>query len=158
MIALASKAPDLIEPVVGFRLWRLCDGSLRSMWAPDIWSSATMSARCDVGAAPPQDRCMCGVHAWHRQVPFTATNPVRELVAGAVVLWGRVAVHETGLRAEHARVVALARPLGRRKRVAVEDVAAALGVPVVAHRQLVRVASGFGGPVPALLRPSGGRS
>jgi hypothetical protein len=156
VIATASRAPDLIAPVVAFRLWRLRDGTLHSAWAPDAWPSATMTARCHAGAAPPHDRCTCGVHAWHSQVPFTATNPVRDLVAGAVVVWGRVAVHDTGLRAQHARIVALARPLGRRKRAAVEEVAARLGVPVVAHRDLVRVASRFGAPVPAVLMPEGG--
>lgn len=88
-----------------------------------------MHARCAVAAQPPHDDCACGVHAWHEPVPYTATNPTRELVAGAVVLWGRIAVHETGMRAEHARIVALARPLGAAKRTALEELAAALGVP-----------------------------
>jgi hypothetical protein len=155
MIAVTGRAPDLIAPVVGFRLGRLCGGVLRSAWAPETWTSATIAAHCDAGDESPHDRCNCGVHAWHRQVPYTATNPTRDLVAGAVALWGRVAVHETGVRAEHARVIALARPLCRRKRV--EEVAARLGVPVVAHRDLARVAGGFGAQVPMALRPIGGR-
>jgi hypothetical protein len=155
VIAVTGRAPDLIAPVVGFRIWRLCDGILRSAWAPETWTGATITAHCDAGCEPPQHRCTCGVHAWHRQVPYTATNPTRDLVAGAVVVWGRVAVHETGVRAEHARVIALARPLGRRKRAAVEEVAARLGVPIVGHRDLARVAGGVGAPVPVVLRPIG---
>jgi hypothetical protein len=60
-------------------------------------------------------------------------------------------MHATGMRAEHARVLALELPLSRgRKRRGVVEVAERLGVPAVRHRELKAVAAEHGSP----LRPS----
>jgi hypothetical protein len=78
-----------------------------------------------------------------------------DFVAGAVVLWGRVEVHESGMRAEYARIVGLEQPLtsgGKRRQL--ETVAAQLSVPVVPHSRLVAVAMAHGLPLDPCLRPA----
>jgi hypothetical protein len=77
-----------------------------------------------------------------------------DFVAGAVVVWGRVEVHPTGMRAEHARIVGLERPLtyGGKQR-ALDTVAEHLGVPVVPHSRLAALAMTHGLPLDPCLRP-----
>jgi hypothetical protein len=77
--------------------------------------------------------------------PRTASAGTPDLIGGVVVLWGRVELHATGMRAEHARVVALELPLSRgRKRRNLVEVAKGLGVPAVRHRELVAAAAEHG--------------
>lgn len=151
-------APDLIEPLVGFRHWRLVDGALRSMFSMTPWLTPEMTARCPTGdhdpAQTPSPGCTCGVYAYYDPCPRTASAMTRELVGGAVVVWGRVEAHATGVRAEHARIVGLDLPLARRrKRRAVMAVAERLGVPPVPHHRLKSVALAHGAPLPVSLRP-----
>jgi DNA invertase Pin-like site-specific DNA recombinase len=151
-------APDLIEPVVGFRLWRLVDGALRSMFSPTPWVAPEMTARCSLGdhdpAQTPSPGCTCGIYAYYDPCPRTASAMTHDLVGGAVVVWGRVEAHATGIRAEHARIVGLDLPLIRRpKQRAVSQVAERLGVPAITHRQLKDVALAHGAALPTSLRP-----
>jgi DNA invertase Pin-like site-specific DNA recombinase len=156
-------APDLIEPIIGFRHWRLVDGALRSMFSTTPWAASEMIARCPLGdhdpAETPARGCSCGIYAYYDPCPRTASVMTRDLVGGAVVVWGRVEVHATGVRAEHSRIVALDLPPTRgRKRHAVTQIAERLGVPVVAHRELQAVALSHGSPLPVALRPRRARS
>ncbi len=151
-------APDLIEPIVGFRHWRLVDGTLRSMFGMTPWVASEMTARCPSGdhdpAETPYRSCRCGIYAHYEPCPRTASALTHDLVGGAVVVWGRVEAHATGMRAEHARIVALDLPVSRgQKRRAVTDVAERLGVPAVAHRQLRAKAFEHGATLPGSLRP-----
>lgn len=151
-------APDLIAPVTGFRQWRLSDEGLRSMLYDEPWPRATLTARCRAHAHPADDapltECSCGVYAWYRPCPRTASAGSADLVAGAVVLWGRVEAHAIGMRGEHCRIVALALPLSRgRKRERLRAVAHRLRVPAVPHRALREVAAIYGAPVPEQLIP-----
>ena len=151
-------APDLIEPIVGFRHWRLVDGTLRSMFGMTPWSTSEMTARCPSGdhdpAETPYRDCRCGIYAQYEPCPRTASAMTHDLVGGAVVVWGRVEAHATGMRAEHARMVALDLPASRgQKRRAVTEVAERLEVPAVAHRQLRARALVHGTTLPASLRP-----
>src|SRR5262245_47544762 len=114
MTAHADSAPDLVHPLIGFRQWRLHGGVLHSMWADDPWAEGLRRARCRASCAhrlgladAPDPSCGCGVHAWHRPVPLGA-SATRDLVAGAVALWGAIEIHTMGMRAEFARIVALA--------------------------------------------------
>jgi hypothetical protein len=78
-----------------------------------------------------------------------------DFVAGAVVVWGRVEVHATGMRAEHARIVGLEQPLtsgGKRREL--DTVAEHLGVPVVPHSRMAAVAMAHGLPLDPCLRPA----
>ena len=151
-------APDLIEPIIGFRHWRLVDGALTSMFSQTPWAASEITARCPVGrhdpARTPSPACTCGIYAYYEPCPRTASATTRDLVGGAVVVWGRVEAHATGVRAEHARIVGLDLPLMRGpKRRDVMRVADRLGVPVSAHRKLRTVALTHGSPLPASLRP-----
>jgi hypothetical protein len=150
-----SAWPDLVRPVIGFRQWRLRDGRLHSMWNDDCWIDGALAASCEVADGAPHPSCTCGVHAWHRQVPLGASALTRDLVAGAVAVWGAIEVHATGMRGEHARVVALALPTIRwRKRWELAIAAGELGVDLVPHRQLVAAAMAHGAPVPDVLKPA----
>jgi hypothetical protein len=161
MIAASVGAPDLVRPIIGFRQWRLCDGILRSVWADDVWDGGLLCPRCRadvfaccaaVGGAPDPD-CTCGVYAWHRQVPL-GSSATRDLVAGAVALWGAIQIHATGMRAEFARIVTLSLPLTRaRKRMELAITAGELGIDLVPHRHLSAAAMAHGTPIPLNLKP-----
>jgi hypothetical protein len=151
-------APDLCEPVVGFRHWRLVDGALRSMFSRTAWDAPEMTARCAAGRHDPTETpspgCTCGIYAYYNPCPRTASAMTRDLVGGSVVVWGRLEAHATGMRAEHARIVALQLPsTPGPKRREVAGVAAQLGLPAVAHRRLRALALTHGQPLPAVLRP-----
>jgi hypothetical protein len=157
MSALA-RAPDLVEPVVGFRQWRVDGEGLRSLHIEERWTTATLESRCarhdHPGECAPMPRCCCGIHAWYRRVPRLASAGTWDLVCGAVVLWGRIELHRTGMRGQFATIVALALPLSRaRKRRALVDVARVLGVPAVPYAAVPAVAAAHGLPVPDALKP-----
>ena len=89
--ALDCPAPDLIEPVVGFRQWHLRDDRLFSPQRKVVWDDAVIHARCqscvhDPDQIPAHD-CSCGIYAYYEQVP-RSVSARHNLVAGAVVLWG----------------------------------------------------------------------
>jgi hypothetical protein len=153
------RAPDLAEPVIGYRQWRVCDGALWSAYADDRWERGLNVARCSVPgaghpeAAPGHD-CRCGIHAWYRPCPLLASPSTSAFVAGAVALWGELELHHDGMRAQFGMVVALVRPvLSRSKRRAVLRVAEALEVEAVPAHRLEAVALRHGAPIPRTLRP-----
>jgi hypothetical protein len=153
----AVSAPDLIDPVVGFRQWRLIGGALCSPYRRIPWWTAELHATCAAAEHDseevPAAECSCGVYALYDPNPRTA-SVATDWIAGAVVLWGTLQLHGEGMRATHARIVALAQPLSRgRKRQGLSRAADALEVPLVAHRQLERVAARQGASLPKSLRP-----
>jgi hypothetical protein len=160
-IASPVPAPDLILPVIGFRQWRLRDGRLHSLMTDDEWTLGALDARCRGSSHPsserdllPSGRCSCGIYAYYRPLPRTASVIWPELVAGAVALWGELQAHATGLRAEHAQAVVFAVPMGRgRKRRELLSLAEELGVDVVSARHLRSAAAVHGGPLPHELKP-----
>jgi hypothetical protein len=150
--------PDLIEPVIGFRQWRLAGKGLMSIACNEMWREPTLVARCRAAGHPreraPVSGCSCGVYAWYEPCPRTASAPTREYVAGAVVLWGAIELHASGMRAQHCRIVALELPLSRwGKRDRLVAAAQHFGVPAVRHRDLPTIAGQSGMPVPAEFRP-----
>lgn len=170
----ASEAPDLIEPVVGFRSWRIfrdgpVRGELSSPQVPVTWQRV-MRAECrrfrraedllEPPHAAPDPVCGCGICARH-----TPTDDFSRVdfqgVSGIVTVWGRLDVDRHGMRAEYARVEALGlhSPWSRRQRDAVQRVATELGVDVVDLRELGAAARGYGEALPVSLlggkRPKG---
>ena len=124
--------PDLIEPVIGFRQWRLADDGLHSLTSEELWRSPRLDAQCRVGGHP------------HEVSP-----------TGAVVMWGAIELHVDGMRAQHCRIAAVALPLSRGgKRDRLRKATALLGVPTVRHRDLWAAGRMYGVPVPAGLRPA----
>jgi hypothetical protein len=155
---LPWTVPDFTEAVVGFRQWRLVDGELRSVYSPTVWATAELSATCSRGRHDPADTpaqdCDCGIYAYYDPRPRGASAGTPDLIGGAVILWGRIEVHAIGMRAEHARIVALELPLLRRaKRRTVMAVAERVGVPAVPHRELRGLALEQGAPLQPSLRP-----
>ena len=154
----ALAVPDLIEPVVGYRQWRLRDGMLWPLYATGPWRRGVQTAVCPAEhprhpePAPGHD-CTCGIHAWYRPCPMLG-SAFTELVAGAVVMWGAMELHAIGMRAQHALVVALALPLYRgAKRRRVLEAADAYDVDAVPPRKLAATALEHGAQVPQLMRP-----
>jgi hypothetical protein len=164
-----SAVPDLAAPVVGFRSWRVANGRLQSPYVPCRWDGPEMHAECrDANrglqrgrgwlAAPhdsPHPDCQCGIYAYHRPGPRTWFGEVW-WCEGVITAWGRIEVHGQGIRAEFARVRALARPErgGRELGGVVEAIGARLGVPVVGEAELPGIALALGGTVPFELRPA----
>jgi hypothetical protein len=164
-------APDLIESVVGFRKWRVVRDHLTSPYIPLRWDEPVVHARCFpanrsllFGAGwvqelhdAPHPRCKCGVYAWHRPPP-SAPVPDPDRALGVVSLWGRVEVHEDGMRAEHAAIKALgfSTGLGTRHERTMLSIAERLGVELVEERSLADAARRHGAPLPGRLLP--GRS
>lgn len=163
-----SGAPDLISPVVAFRSWRLSGDRLVSPFIPCRWDGRVMHATCydanrtltrGVGwlnepHASPHPGCQCGIYAYHTPGPRSWFGEAY-WCEGVVSAWGRLLVHGDGFRAEHAAVEALAIPdgLDRAGPAQVRAAAAALGVPLLAHEELVSFAESLGGGVPRSLLP-----
>lgn len=162
-----GHAPDLIEPVVGFRNWRIlrtgpARGELSSPYFPVAWSEPVMRAECrrwrtpeallDTPHVAPQSECGCGIRAYHTPTGDFSKVDYRA-VSGIVTVWGRIEIGADEMRAELARVEALAvySRWSRRQRDAVRDVAANLGAELVDLRELGTAAASFGAPPPASL-------
>jgi hypothetical protein len=148
----ATAAPDLIEPVIGFRNWRIVDGVLTSPYAGTAWHEPLLCARClDGEHDAPHPGCDCGVSAYHGpQVRFSTVD--FRGVSGIVTLWGRIEVHPDRMRAEFARVEALAlySRWSARQRDAVTTAARRLGVDLVDLHEQEAAAASYG----AVLAPS----
>ena len=163
-----TGAPDLIEPVVGFRAWRIANGKLLSPYVPCRWEGRLLHADCfDANRAllhhegwltephrSPDPDCQCGIYAYHRPGLRTYFGE-HYWCEGVISAWGRMVVHADGWRAEHARVEALSLvdPGDLRLAQALWVIAERLGVPVVAGAELERVAEAVGRPVPDSLLP-----
>ena len=145
-------APDFIEPIVGYRAWRI-DGGVLVPWSMGVagaWEPGANTARCVFHAEhrAPVAQCSCGLYAL-ADASDERLRPDHEAV-GAIVAWGDVEVHRTGFRAELAAIVALALP--DRVRPAHEQdlrlAAARYGVPLVPADRLVEAACEHGRPIP----------
>ncbi len=118
------RAPDLIEPVVGYREWRIRDAELVSPYVDVPWGADPVTAVClprsdrvrvARGATghledAPAPHCACGIYAYFEPYRREWSPAYGWLVAGAVILWGKIELHRGGMRAQHARVAALALP------------------------------------------------
>jgi hypothetical protein len=163
-----SLAPDLVAPVVGFRKWRLVRDHLTSPYIPLRWERSVVHARCypanrsllfgrgwlDEPHDAPHPACKCGVYAWHA-LPAACPVPDPDRVFGIVALWGRIEVHEDGMRAEHAAIRALgfSRALGKSSCDTMRGIADRLGVDLVEESLLAGAARLYGDPVPESLIP-----
>jgi hypothetical protein len=102
-------AADALRPAVGWKVWRLEDGLLRSVLYGDPWPVdepiEAACARHDHEAPTPS--CECGIHAgrelaaWEHYLRVGVENRV----FGRVLLWGSTVEGELGWRAACARPV-----------------------------------------------------
>jgi hypothetical protein len=132
-----AHAPYLIEPIEGYRAWRYAASERAVQLFPitvvsgdlggeNAWEGAWagwVRASCptDEGThLAPDERCSCGFYAMKTPdavASFTALNQVflyaddedefNGVVFGRVELAGKVIEHETGYRAERARIAEL---------------------------------------------------
>lgn len=118
-----TERPLIPGTLRGYREWKYDEvGQLRPItFHSKIWRGGEQTAKCGVPPCPnpesclepawhhspvpaPVQECTCGVYA------YLAPNPLRRrpgVVFGAIEAWGKVVIHETGFRAQHARVIAL---------------------------------------------------
>ena len=163
-----SRLPDLIEPIVGFRNWRIFQtgpaaGALSSPFLPVSWAQRVVRAECrswrsadDLLRTPhtaPDPDCGCGIRAY--RAPTSEFSKVDyRAVSGIVTLWGRIEIDRDEMRAQLARVEALGiyRRWSRRQQEAVREVAASLGVDLVDLHELGVAAASYGAlPLPSLV-------
>ena len=110
---MTSPEPPLsIEPVRGWRVWRLVRirGRLAlrslthdSVWMPDESMHATCG-RSSSGHRSPGEGCTCGLYATSTPEALARAgvfNPGTGVV-GAIAMWGRVVEHGRGARSEFA--------------------------------------------------------
>src|SRR5215469_11714208 len=116
-MASGARQPDRmasLEPVVGWRIWRLQDGLLRSLVMDSSWQPGENVARCLASdramcRESPGQGCLCGFWAvWSPKQSMARVCPAIEppwQVMGLITGWGEVAVHGAeGFRAERATV------------------------------------------------------
>lgn len=160
------QAPDLIEPVAGFRAWRVIDGELRSPYVDVVWRERVLRAAC-YRRRPDQDRipchsaperdCGCGIYAYHDlDSVLMPSVPVTRTVLGIVTVWGTVQVHADGLRAEYAclRALAFRSGWGGTLNRDTQRIAHGLGADLVEPDELEEAAIAYGGSVPQHLLPA----
>lgn len=136
------SAPDGMEPLVGWRYWRVESSALTSLTRSVYWPPLKRyEADCRLSARHgpvPAAQCHCGIYAAKDldTLKELATPNVRlPLVVGKVALWGRVIPAERGYRAQYGypkrlwlvweSLEPLEQPGARRI-----ELAAAYGVPV----------------------------
>jgi len=130
------RVPDAVEPVVGWRCWRLHDSpggfTLASACRPVRWEPGRpLEARCELGHVPPSRGCSCGIYAAagprlpHTYLPphVKAADRIRTqailgydvvMAVGLADLWGDVVECEWGWRAQFAYPKSLYLPTGVR--------------------------------------------
>jgi len=141
----APGMPDYVEPALGFRIWSLRGDALHGAAYPQLWKPGENAATCGEHSHPaPAQRCRCGFNALHDLAP-AASSYGGGYVAGAIAAWGEIELHRTGLRAEHACVLALCFEAGdsAERRGTIERVARAYGVEAVPRIRLREHASQF---------------
>lgn len=106
------EVPVSIEPVLGWRVWRLDeDGgtfSLASMTRPDRWAPGTpFLGTCEFGKhrdPAPDESCSCGIYAATSPEELARAAVLSSSVAavGAIAMWGTVVEHARGARSKFA--------------------------------------------------------
>jgi hypothetical protein len=164
-----TPAPDLLERVVAFRVWRVTGDHINSPYIPVRWDRAVAHAACypanrtllfgrgwlEEPHDAPHPACKCGIYGYHAP-PRRARLPDPGRTTGIVTFWGRIEVHRDGMRAEHARVCALSwfPEWGSRHGAQMRAIADALGVDLLPYAELLAAAGRYGAPVPAQLIPA----
>ena len=176
--------PTFSECVVGYRRWSAdAEGQLwplhsrRRPWQPGV-NTARCNCRTPNGLKfdwswhegrrvlepaaehlAPSGDCVCGLYSWRR--PPAAWSKQARLsippaVVGAVASWGRIQVHDTGFRAEHACVVTLAYhpDTGPDAIETLRQIAEHYRVATVPITELEQAASQHGSPLPDAVGPA----
>lgn len=119
--AAPDRAPELIAGRIhAVRAWNLISEAgtgrmlLGSLVHHTVWPTGPVSAECSAhlhrGTHVPGPECSCGFYAHHLadvDHEMLAESHEIDQALGVIEAWGRIEVHETGVRAEHVRLVAL---------------------------------------------------
>lgn len=159
-----AEAPDLIEPVLAFKLFSLTASG--HLWPHFVWDGPWLPginvARClretsrglDVEPEPvvpepsPHAGCNCGLNAvWHVSSLGLRRHP--GAVVGALATFGRMDLYGRGVRAEKAVITAIARRPGRGKEDWYQRAGDRYGVEVVELKDLVGAGLRHASPLPA---------
>src|SRR5207247_111530 len=104
-----DEIPLSIEPVLGWRVWRLArrrgELTLVAMTRNDAWPAGrSMRAACSGGHAAPGTSCRCGLYAADSVSHLAASGVFSNGggVIGAIAMWGTVVEHHRGARSEFA--------------------------------------------------------
>ena len=166
-VAASVGAPDLIEPVVGFRNWRIFRdgrryGELSSPYLPVSWTERVQRAECRRRSSveqllqephrAPSPGCGCGISAYHAPTGDFSKVDFRA-VSGIVTVWGAIEVEGDEMRAEVARIEALAlyHRWDRGQLEAVRAIADSLGTDLIDLRELGAAAERYGQGLPPSL-------
>ena len=106
--------PDLISPIVGYRVWTWNTLGLKSLCG-ELWRPGqSLAARCKASTVvgrdkgmdyvhnAPHEACTCGIYAVKTLQHFLSAGYDRYGIHGEVYLWGNVVEHELGYRAQFA--------------------------------------------------------
>jgi hypothetical protein len=112
--------PDAVDPVVGWRYWKVTSGGLASLNVNGgYWPTrAAHHAQCKAMPFPnihspdvvPHELCSCGIYAARdletlKDIVYPFADSLfrrRRIAVGEVSLWGRVIEGQRGYRAEYA--------------------------------------------------------
>jgi hypothetical protein len=165
VLAPVDAVPTFSDCVIGYRTWVADDeGQLWPVYSQHRpWQPGLNTARCDGGNGDPShpapgDSCACGLYSMRSpQSEWTGAASLRTgtLVCGAVASWGRIQVHDSGVRAEHACAVALAFPYGMTPdgMARLRRIADLYRIELAPLSELEQAASRFGSPLPGTLQP-----
>jgi hypothetical protein len=162
-----NVAPDLVEPVLGFRAFEVgADLLLQSPWMHGwVWRPGVVTARCrqthlmvwGVTHVAPGRNCTCGLYGYRELDRRLAKG---DWCVAAIAAWGEMELHESGFRAQHACAVALAAPAraGLDERELISRTAERYGVNAVPLRKLAEEGRRYAQPVATASRPRARRS
>jgi hypothetical protein len=130
-------AEDALRPAVGWKVWRVEDGVLRSVLYGDRWPvdnpvEAVCRRQVRSRHEAPSRGCECGIHAGRDLVAWDHYLAVgsEARVFGRVLLWGSTIQGAHGWRAAFARPVEIFVPPAVEGRREVAEALCAYGVPV----------------------------
>jgi hypothetical protein len=112
------EVPDLIEPIIGFRIFGININGLVSPYQIEYVWKRDNEAKCDLGcfevvrfdfsdkelviSTPPGKECDCGLYGY-----FNCPSAGHGVI-GIVSCTGKIQVHSTGMRSQKMRIEALA--------------------------------------------------
>lgn len=106
------QAPDYLEPLIGYRIWRVLDNKLCGPYklnSGGFWNiSNVLEARCRKDHPAPASNCECGLYAFFDSKPLKIDE--FNLVGGQIKAWGNIEIHEQGFRAQYASIQKLYYP------------------------------------------------
>jgi hypothetical protein len=112
--------PDGVDPIVGWRYWKVTPGGLASLNVRDSYWPPRRAYQAECRAAPipmphsadalPSESCACGIYAARdldtlKQLVYPYADALfrqRRIAVGEVKLWGRVIEGRRGYRAQRA--------------------------------------------------------